>query len=282
MGAGGAVCSAVKVLEAPVVLGGTIGLTLLVTIASATMSTRRLDNALGGVGSDKVIAVKFHSSSLPFSCLSRGRGPINCTISVYIGIISRLGRGLRAPRLRVGFGPIASTSQVPLVTGNAISVRYNSAFGALRHRGRITFTGACFLATGEFISGGSDGLGAVTSLTNRAIISASNATGVRRLDEAGISHGLNVGVITTGSRTRTFLVLSANHTSTFIVSSVLLTSLMTKSEGPSRCSVSSRTFSTPRPCTVVVHQKSRRFGGFIGRTATGLFRDTRVRRVCGG
>ena len=207
------------------------GFALLAAAFALTAQAQELTGTLKKIKETGAITIGYRESSIPFSYLDDKQQPIGYAMDLCMKVVDAVKAELKMPNLKVNLQPV--TSGEP---DSAAAERQRSTWSAARRptastaRSRSSFGPTYFVINVTAAVKKNSGIKELADLNGKTISTTSGTTSVPLLKKYDKTANVDIKEIYGKDHAESFLLLSQDRTSAFVMDDILLAGQIANSE----------------------------------------------------
>jgi len=205
-----------------------VGLTLISTGALA----EELTGTLKKVKETGTITIGHRESSIPFSYLDDKQQPVGYAMDLCLRIVEAVKTKLNMPNLKVNLQPVTSANRIPLMQNGTIDLECGSTTNSVKRQEQVAFGPTYFVINVTAAVKKNSGIKTLADLNGKTISTTSGTTSVPLLKQYEKTKSVDVKEIYGKDHAESFLLLSQDRSSAFIMDDILLAGQIANSSNP--------------------------------------------------
>src|SRR6516165_3547527 len=205
----------------------------LFAIAIATaVSAQDLTGTLKKIKDTGAITIGYRESSIPFSYLDDSQKPIGYAMDLCMKVVDAVKADLKMPNLKVNLQPVTSGNRIPQLQAGNIDMECGSTTNSVERQKRVAFGPTYFVINVTAAVRRNSGIKQLADLNGRTISTTSGTTSVPLLKKYEKTKSADIKEIYGKDHAESFLLLSQDRVSAFVMDDILLAGLIANSPNP--------------------------------------------------
>src|SRR5438067_11003758 len=199
---------------------------------AATVSAQELTGTLKKIKDTGAITIGHRESSIPFSYLDDKQQPIGYAMDLCMKIVDAVKAELKMPNLKVNLQPVTSGNRIPQLQAGNIDIECGSTTNSVDRQKQVAFGPTYFVIAVTAAVKKKSGIKSLADLSGKTISTTAGTTSVTLLRQYDKTKNADIKSIDAKDHAESFLLLSQDRTSAFIMDDILLAGLSANSPNP--------------------------------------------------
>src|SRR5437667_7839090 len=205
----------------------------LVAVGIGTaVCAQELTGTLKKIKDTGTITIGYRESSIPFSYLDDKQQPIGYAMDLCMKVVEAVKTELKMPDLKVNLQPVSSSNRIPLLQNGTIDMECGSTTNSVDRQKQVAFGPTYFVINVTAAVKKSSGIKALADLNGKTISTTAGTTSVPLLRQYDKTKNAEIRSIDAKDHAESFLLLTQDRTSAFIMDDILLAGLIANSANP--------------------------------------------------
>src|SRR5512146_370709 len=205
-----------------------VGAGLVATGASA----QELTGTLKKIKDTGTITVGHRESSIPFSYLDDKQQPVGYAMDLCAKVVDAVKAELKMPNLKVAYQPVTSSNRIPLLQNGTIDMECGSTTNSVDRQKQVAFGPTYFVINVTAAVKKKSNINSLADLNGKTISTTAGTTSVTLLRQYEKTKSADIKSIDAKDHAESFLLLTQDRTSAFIMDDILLAGLIANSANP--------------------------------------------------
>ena len=199
---------------------------------AATVSAQELTGTLKKIKDTGAITIGHRESSIPFSYLDDKQEPIGYAMDLCRKVVEAVKTELKMPNLKVNLQPVSSSNRIPLLQNGTIDMECGSTTNSVDRQKQVAFGPTYFVINVTAAVKKNSGIKSLVDLNGKTISTTSGTTSVPLLKQYDKTKNVEIKEIYGKDHAESFLLLSQDRTSAFVMDDILLAGQIASSSNP--------------------------------------------------
>jgi glutamate/aspartate transport system substrate-binding protein len=204
---------------------------------AAPVAAQDLTGTLKKIKDTGSITIGHRESSIPFSYLDDKQQPIGYAMDLCMKVVDAVKSELKLANLQVKLQPVTSANRIPLLQNGTIDMECGSTTNSVERQKQVAFGPTYFVINVTAAVKKSSGIKTLADLNGKTISTTSGTTSVPLLKQYEKTKGINVREIYGKDHAESFLLLTQDRASAFVMDDILLAGQIANSASPGDYSI---------------------------------------------
>jgi glutamate/aspartate transport system substrate-binding protein len=205
---------------------------LLFGLLAAPVMAGELTGTLKKIKDTGSITIGHRESSIPFSYLNDQQKPVGYAMDLCLKIVEAVKSELKMPNLKVNLQPVTSANRIPLMQNGTIDLECGSTTNSVTRQQQVSFGPTYFVINVTAAVKKKSGIQRLADLNGKTISTTSGTTSVPLLKQYEKTANIGVKEIYGKDHAESFLLLSQDRSSAFIMDDILLAGQIANTRNP--------------------------------------------------
>lgn len=178
------------------------------------------------------ITIGHRESSIPFSYLDDQQRPVGYAMDLCLKIVEAVKSELKMPNLKVNLQPVTSANRIPLMQNGTIDLECGSTTNSVTRQQQVSFGPTYFVINVTAAVKKKSGIQRLADLNGKTISTTSGTTSVPLLKQYEKTANIGVKEIYGKDHAESFLLLSQDRSTAFIMDDILLAGQIANTRNP--------------------------------------------------
>ena len=240
---------------------------------------QELTGTLKKIKDTGAITIGYRESSIPFSYLDDKQQPIGYAMDLCMKVVDAVKAELKMPNLKVNLQPVTSSNRIPLLQNGTIDMECGSTTNSRRaaEAGGLRPD----VLRDQRHRGGQEELGHqdLADLNGKTISTTSGTTSVPLLKQYDKTKNAEIKSIYGKDHAESFLLLSQDRTSAFIMDDILLAGLIANSSNPGDYMIITSESLRTEPYSMMLRKDDPQFKALVDKTVGGVMKSGEINKI---
>src|SRR6266516_3516008 len=199
-----------------------IVLGVLAFAVAAAICAQELTGTLKKAKDTGAFTIGFRESSIPFSYLDDKQQPIGYAMELCMKVFEAVKTELKMPNLKLNLQPVTSSNRIPLLQNGTIDMECGSTTNSVDRQKQVAFGPTYFVINVTAAVKKSSGIKSLADLNGKTISTTAGTTSVPLLRQYDRTKNAEIKSIDAKDHAESFLLLSQDRTSAFVMDDILL------------------------------------------------------------
>ncbi len=252
----------------------------LVALAVGTaVCAQDLTGTLKKIKDTGAITIGHRESSIPFSYLDDKQQPIGYAMDLCLKVVDAVKTELKMPNLKVNLQPVTSSNRIPLLQNGTIDMECGSTTNSVDRQKQVAFGPTYFVINVTAAVKKSSGIKALADLNGKTISTTAGTTSVPLLRQYDKTKNAEIKSIDAKDHAESFLLLSQDRTSAFVMDDILLAGLIANSSNPSDYMILTNESLRTEPYSMMLRKDDPQFKALVDKTVGGVMKSGEIHKL---
>ena len=252
----------------------------LVALAIGTVvCAQDLTGTLKKVKDTGAITIGYRESSIPFSYLDDKQQPIGYAMDLCMKVVDAVKTELKMPNLKVNLQPVTSSNRIPLLQNGTIDMECGSTTNSVDRQKQVAFGPTYFVINVTAAVKKSSGIKSLADLNGKTISTTAGTTSVPLLRQYDKTKNAEIKSIDAKDHAESFLLLSQDRTSAFVMDDILLAGLIANSSNPGDYMILTNESLRTEPYSMMLRKDDPQFKALVDKTVGGVMKSGEIHKL---
>ena len=252
----------------------------LVALAVGTaVCAQDLTGTLKKIKDTGAITIGHRESSIPFSYLDDKQQPIGYAMDLCLKVVDAVKTELKMPNLKVNLQPVTSSNRIPLLQNGTIDMECGSTTNSVDRQKQVAFGPTYFVINVTAAVKKSSGIKSLADLNGKTISTTAGTTSVPLLRQYDKTKNAEIKSIDAKDHAESFLLLSQDRTSAFVMDDILLAGLIANSSNPGDYMILTNESLRTEPYSMMLRKDDPQFKALVDKTIGGVMKSGEIHKV---
>ena len=252
----------------------------LVALAVGTaVCAQDLTGTLKKIKDTGAITIGYRESSIPFSYLDDKQQPIGYAMDLCLKVVDAVKTELKMPNLKVNLQPVTSSNRIPLLQNGTIDMECGSTTNSVDRQKQVAFGPTYFVINVTAAVKKSSGIKALADLNGKTISTTAGTTSVPLLRQYDKTKNAEIKSIDAKDHAESFLLLSQDRTSAFVMDDILLAGLIANSSNPGDYMILTNESLRTEPYSMMLRKDDPQFKALVDKTVGGVMKSGEIHKL---
>ncbi len=252
---------------------------LLASALALTVSAQDLTGTLKKVKDTGSITIGYRESSIPFSYLDDKQQPIGYAVDLCMKVVDAVKADLKLPNLKIAMQPVTSSNRIPLLQNGTIDMECGSTTNSVDRQKQVSFGPTYFVINVTAAVKKSSGIKTLADLNGKTISTTAGTTSVPLLRKYDKTKNADIKSIDAKDHAESFLLLSQDRTSAFIMDDILLAGLIANSANPGDYMILSNESLRTEPYSMMIRKDDPQFKALVDKTIGDIMKSGQINAI---
>ncbi len=255
--------------------------TLFAVVAAAfavSAHAQELTGTLKKIKDTGAITIGHRESSIPFSYLDDKQQPIGYAMDLCMKIVDAVKAELKMPNLKVNLQPVTSGNRIPQLQAGNIDMECGSTTNSVERQKQVSFGPTYFVINVTAAVKKNSGIKSLADLNGKTISTTSGTTSVPLLKKYEKTKNVDVKEIYGKDHAESFLLLSQDRSSAFVMDDILLAGQIANSGNPGDYMIIKESL-RQEPYSMMIRKDDPQFKALVDRTIGGVMKSGEIDRI---
>jgi glutamate/aspartate transport system substrate-binding protein len=255
------------------------GLALAAAAFALTAHAQELAGTLKKVKETGAITIGYRESSIPFSYLDDKQQPIGYAMDLCMKIVDAVKADLKMPNLKVNLQPVTSSNRIPLLQNGTIDLECGSTTNSVERQKQVAFGPTYFVINVTAAVKKSSGIKSLADLNGKTISTTAGTTSVPLLRKYDKTKNADIKTIDAKDHAESFLLLSQDRTSAFVMDDILLAGLIANSSNPGDYMILTGESLRTEPYSMMLRRDDPQFKALVDKTIGAVMKSGEINKI---
>jgi len=224
------------------------------------------------------ITIGYRESSIPFSYLDDKQQPIGYAMDLCMKVVDAVKAELKLPDLKVGLQPVSSSNRIPLLQNGTIDLECGSTTNSVDRQKQVAFGPTYFVINVTAAVKKASGIKTLADLNGKTISTTSGTTSVSLLRQYDKTKSADIKSIDAKDHAESFLLLSQDRTSAFVMDDILLAGQIASAANPADYMIIQESLRT-EPYSMMLRKDDPQFKALVDKTIGGIMKSGQINTI---
>ena len=255
-----------------------IVLGVLAVAVAAAVSAQDLTGTLKKVKDTGSFTIGFRESSIPFSYLDDKQQPIGYAMDLCLKVVDAVKAELKMPNVKLNLQPVSSSNRIPLLQNGTIDLECGSTTNSVDRQKQVAFGPTYFVINVTAAVKKASGIKSLADLNGKTISTTSGTTSVSLLRQYDKTKNADIKSIDAKDHAESFLLLSQDRTSAFIMDDILLAGQIANSANPGDYVILTESL-RQEPYSMMLRKDDPPFKALVDKTVGGVMKSGEIHKI---
>ena len=252
----------------------------LLALAIATAAgAQELTGTLKKAKDTGTFTIGFRESSIPFSYLDDKQQPIGYAMDLCMKVFEAVKSEVKMPNLKLNLQPVTSSNRIPLLQNGTIDIECGSTTNSVDRQKQVAFGPTYFVINVTAAVKKKSGIKSLADLSGKTISTTSGTTSVTLLRQYDKTKNADIKSIDAKDHAESFLLLSQDRTSAFIMDDILLAGLIANSPNPGDYMILTNESLRTEPYSMMLRKDDPQFKALVDKTVGGVMKSGDINKL---
>ena len=260
----------------PVIIVGTA---FIATAIAFSVQAQELTGTLKKIKETGSITLGHRESSIPFSYLDDKQQPIGYAMDLCMKVVDAVKAELKMPNLKVNLQPVTSGNRIPQLQAGNIDMECGSTTNSVERQKQVAFGPTYFVINVTAAVKKSSGIKSLADLNGKTISTTSGTTAVPLLKQYEKTKAADIKEIYGKDHGESFLLLTQDRTSAFVMDDILLAGQIANSEKPGDYMILVNESLRTEPYSMMLRKDDPQFKALVDKTIGGVMKSGEINQI---
>ncbi len=245
---------------------------------SAAVSAQELTGTLKKAKDTGSFTIGYRESSIPFSYLNDQQQPIGYAMELCTKVFEAVKSDLKMPGLKLNLQPVTSSNRIPLLQNGTIDLECGSTTNSVDRQKQVAFGPTYFVINVTAAVKKSSGIKSLVDLNGKTISTTSGTTSVPLLKQYDKTKNVEIKEIYGKDHAESFLLLSQDRTSAFVMDDILLAGQIANSSNPGDYMIIPESL-RQEPYSMMLRKDDPQFKALVDKTVGGVMKSGEINQI---
>ena len=233
---------------------------------AVAVSAQDLTGTLKKAKDTGAFTIGYRESSIPFSYLDDQQKPIGYAMDLCMKVFEAVKADLKMPNLKLNLQPVTSSNRIPLLQYGTIDLECGSTTNCVDRQKYVAFGPTYFVINVTAAVKKSSGIKSLADLGGKTISTTAGTTSVTLLRKYDKTKNAEIRSIDAKDHAESFLLLTQDRTSAFIMDDILLAGLIANSANPGDYTILTNESLRTEPYSMMLRKDDPQFKALVDKT----------------
>jgi len=255
------------------------GLALATLLLALSVSAQELTGTMKKIKDTGAITIGYRESSIPFSYLDDKQQPIGYAMDLCMKVVDAVKADLKMPNLKVNLQPVTSSNRIPLLQNGTIDMECGSTTNSVERQKQVAFGPTYFVINVTAAVKKKSNIKTLADLNGKTISTTAGTTSVPLLRQYDRTKNADIKSIDAKDHAESFLLLSQDRTSAFIMDDILLAGLIANSGNPGDYMILTNESLRTEPYSMMLRKDDPQFKAVVDKTVGGVMKSGEIEKI---
>jgi glutamate/aspartate transport system substrate-binding protein len=245
---------------------------------AAAVSAQDLTGTLKKVKDTGSFTIGYRESSIPFSYLDDKQQPIGYAMELCMKVVDAVKAELKMPNLKLNLQPVSSSNRIPLLQNGTIDLECGSTTNSVDRQKQVSFGPTYFVINVTAAVKKSSGIKSLADLNGKTISTTSGTTSVPLLRQYDKTKNADIKSIDAKDHAESFLLLSQDRTSAFIMDDILLAGQIANAANPGDYMILPESL-RQEPYSMMLRKDDPQFKALVDKTVGAVMKSGEIHKL---
>ena len=254
------------------------GLAFAAAAVAFSVQAQDLTGTLKKIKDTGAITLGYRESSIPFSYLDDKQQPIGYAMDLCGKVIEAVKADLKMPNLKVNLQPVTSGNRIPQLQAGNIDMECGSTTNSVERQKQVAFGPTYFVINVTAAVKKNSGIKSLADLNGKTIAATSGTTAVPLLKKYEKTKSADIKEIYGKDHAESFLLLSQDRVSAFVIDDILLAGLIANSPNPGDFMIIPESL-RQEPYSMMIRRDDPQFKALVDKTIGGVMKSGEINKI---
>ena len=245
---------------------------------ATALSAQDLTGTLKKVKDTGSFTIGYRESSIPFSYLDDKQQPIGYAMELCTKVVGAVKAELKMPNLKLNLQPVSSSNRIPLLQNGTIDLECGSTTNSVDRQKQVSFGPTYFVINVTAAVKKASGIKSLADLNGKTISTTSGTTSVPLLRQYDKTKNADIKSIDAKDHAESFLLLSQDRTSAFIMDDILLAGQIANSANPGDYMILPESL-RQEPYSMMLRKDDPQFKALVDKTVGAVMKSGEIHKL---
>jgi glutamate/aspartate transport system substrate-binding protein len=225
------------------------------------------------------ITIGYRESSIPFSYLDDKQQPVGYAMDLCMKVVDAVKAELKMPNLKVNLQPVTSSNRIPLLQNGTIDMECGSTTNSVARQQQVAFGPTYFVINVTAAVKKTSGVKSLADLNGKTISTTSGTTAVPLLKQYEKTKNADIKEIYGKDHAESFLLLSQDRVSAFVMDDILLAGQVANSSNPGDYMILTAESLRTEPYSMMIRKDDPQFKALVDKTVGGVMKSGEIDKI---
>jgi glutamate/aspartate transport system substrate-binding protein len=254
------------------------GLAFAAAVIAFSVQAQDLTGTLKKIKDTGAITIGYRESSIPFSYLDDSQKPIGYAMDLCGKVVEAVKADLKMPNLKVNLQPVTSGNRIPQLQAGNIDMECGSTTNSVERQKQVAFGPTYFVINVTAAVKRNSGIKSLADLNGKTISATSGTTAVPLLKKYEKTKSADIKEIYGKDHAESFLLLSQDRVSAFVIDDILLAGLIANSPNPGDYMIIPESL-RQEPYSMMIRRDDPQFKALVDKTIGGVMKSGEINKI---
>jgi glutamate/aspartate transport system substrate-binding protein len=255
------------------------GIAFIASAVAFSVQAQELTGTLKKIKDTGTITLGYRESSIPFSYLDDKQKPIGYAMDLCEKVVDAVKAELKMPNLKVDLQPVTSSNRIPQLQAGNIDMECGSTTNSVDRQKQVSFGPTYFVINVTAAVKKNSGIKTLADLNGKTISTTAGTTSVPLLRQYDKTKNADIKSIDAKDHAESFLLLSQDRTSAFIMDDILLAGLIANSPNPQDYMILTNESLRTEPYSMMIRKDDPQFKALVDKTVGGVMKSGEIHKI---
>ena len=256
-----------------------ITLTLVALAVASAAAAQDLTGTLKKAKDTGSFTIGYRESSIPFSYLDDKQQPIGYAMDLCMRVFEAVKTDLKMPNLKLNLQPVTSSNRIPLLQNGTIDMECGSTTNSVDRQKQVAFGPTYFVINVTAAVKKKSNINSLADLNGKTISTTAGTTSVTLLRQYEKTKSADIKSIDAKDHAESFLLLTQDRTSAFIMDDILLAGLIANSANPGDYKILTNESLRTEPYSMMIRKDDPQFKALVDKTVGGIMKSGEIDKL---
>jgi len=257
---------------------GQFAIALVALGLGAAVAAQDLTGTLKKAKDTGSFTLGYRESSIPFSYLNNKQEPIGYAMDLCMKVFEAVKTELKMPNLKLNLQSVSSSNRIPLLQNGTIDLECGSTTNSVDRQKQVSFGPTYFVINVSAAVKKSSGIKAMADLAGKTISTTSGTTAVPLLKQYEKTKNAEIKEIYGKDHAESFLLLSQDRVSAFVMDDILLAGQIANSSNPGDYMILPESLRT-EPYSMMLRKDDPQFKALVDKTIDAVMTSGEINKI---
>jgi glutamate/aspartate transport system substrate-binding protein len=225
------------------------------------------------------ITIGYRESSIPFSYLDDKQQPVGYAMDLCMKVVDAVKAELKMPNLKVNLQPVTSSNRIPLLQNGTVDMECGSTTNSVARQQQVAFGPTYFVINVTAAVKKSSGIKSLADLNGKTISTTSGTTSVPLLKQYEKTKNAEVKEIYGKDHAESFLLLTQDRVSAFVMDDILLAGQIANSGSPGDFMILTAESLRTEPYSMMIRKDDPQFKALVDKTVGAVMKSGEIDKI---
>ncbi len=255
------------------------GFAFLAATFALTAHAQELTGTLKKIKDTGAITIGHRESSIPFSYLDDKQQPIGYAMDLCMKVVEAVKAELKMPNLKVNLQPVTSGNRIPQLQAGNIDMECGSTTNSVDRQKQVAFGPTYFVINVTAAVKKNSAIKQLSDLNGKTISTTSGTTSVPLLKKYDKTANVEIKEIYGKDHAESFLLLSQDRVSAFVMDDILLAGQIASSDKPGDFMILTGESLRTEPYSMMLRKDDPQFKALVDKTIGNVMKSGEIDKI---